>query len=477
MYPVLLTIPLPHWSIPLAPALLAVAAVGAVVALFGWRARAVDLLAIGICICVGGAGAALALRGDLYTLTEIPLSSYGVTLCLALVVAYTLMLGLAKQDGLPRDATSNCFVIAAISGFIFSRLLYAAVNLDDFSSLAEVASVRRGGLAIYGGLVGGALAAFIFLRIRQLPLLPWGDVAAPALALGIAIGRVGSYLLGSGFGVALGPWAPGWLARIGTFPRWPDDTLAGAGSPAWVQHVTDGLIPFDAAASLPVHPTQLYEALGALGLLAVLFVLRQRQSFRGQLFLAFVFGYGALRLAVDAVRGDAERGLVGPHLAQHQYLPLAVAMLAAAYVLGPSRSVCHGRLRQATQLLSVMLALGLYFVLRPQTFALPVVIQLSSAQWLGLLTAVAAAVAWALLAKVAETNPASAMSLDLPEPDGDSAKQDRPVEPPPTTRRVRKAAAAGKRHRQSATQSKAEQQSEGPPAEPHPEVPDDEPDS
>ena len=72
MHPVLYEIPLPAWSIPLLPALLGVAAVGALIALFGWRARAFDLLAVGLCVSLISAVAALLFRGESYTLTALP---------------------------------------------------------------------------------------------------------------------------------------------------------------------------------------------------------------------------------------------------------------------------------------------------------------------------------------------------------------------------------------------------------------------
>jgi phosphatidylglycerol:prolipoprotein diacylglycerol transferase len=432
MYPILLSIPLPNWSVPLMPALLAVAGVGAVVALFGWRAKAIDLLTIGVCILLGGVAGALAFREQVYTLTELPLSSYGVTLCLALVIAWYLTLGLAKRDGLPRDLTGNCFVVATVTGFVGARLLYAVSNLDEFAAVAEVINVRRGGLAVYGGLLLGSLAAYLFLRARRAPFLPWADAAAPAVALGVALGRVGGYMLGSGFGVPLGGWAPSWLARLGTYPRWPDDTLAGAGAPAWVKHVADGLVPLDSAASLPVHPTQLYEALLALALLGALFLLRRRQTFRGQVFFALVFGYACVRLPVGMFRGDPQRGLFGPHVAEHLLVPLSALIVAASYVIGPSRSITGARTRRGTQLGFAAAAVALFIVLRPRSYALPTAIQLSVAQWLALATAVSAAVGWGLLAKAAIANPAGAMEIHLPEPaEGSTAGRRSSTRPKP----------------------------------------------
>jgi phosphatidylglycerol:prolipoprotein diacylglycerol transferase len=428
MHPVLLEIPLPSWSVPLAPALALVAAVGAAVAFVGWRAKATDLLAIGVTIALGATVGAVALRGQAYTLSAIPLSSYGVTVCLALVVAWYLTLGLAKRDGLPREITANCFIVAAISGLVAARLLYAAANWEQFVGWRDVVDIRRGGLSAYGAMLGGALGAVVYLRVRGLPLLPWGDVAMPALALGVALGRVGTYLLGSGYGKPLGEGAPDFLRRLGTFPRWGDDVLQGAGSPAWVQHVSDGLLSIDSATSLPVHPTQLYAALGGFGLLGILFAVRQRQTFRGQLVLTFGFGYGCLCFVLDWLRDDPQRGLLGPHVAEHRLLSLGLLMLAAAFVFGPARSIHDARWRRAAQATSALPGVVGYLALRPEPFALADPVQLSVSQWIALLTGIAGAVTWGVLAKAAEANPEAAMrlELDLPEPEeaGEQAEPD-----------------------------------------------------
>ena len=86
----------------------------------------------------------------------------------------------------------------------------------------------------------------------------------PALALGTVLTRIGCYLYGCDFGTPLGACAPGWLKALGTFPRWHHDDLHVYGSPAWLHHVDRYGLARDSSASLPVHPTQLYEALAGV---------------------------------------------------------------------------------------------------------------------------------------------------------------------------------------------------------------------
>jgi phosphatidylglycerol:prolipoprotein diacylglycerol transferase len=276
----------------------------------------------------------------------------------------------------------------------------------------------------YGGILGGLAGSIVYLRFRGARVLPWADVAAPSVAIGIAITRIGSYLLGSGYGVPVGESGPAWLKRIGTFPRWPEETLEGAGSPAWVQHVNDGLVPLESSASLPVHPTQLYGAAGGLVLLALLLLVRRRQSFRGQAFLVFVFAYGLMRFLLELWRGDPQRGLFGPYVSEHYYVPLTLLMFAAAFGLGPARSIQRAWLRRTSQGLFVLPAVIAYLALAPGAFASDEPLQLSTSQYVGLLSAIAAAVLWGMLAKAAEMNPEQAMSPLAGESWGDDEDED-----------------------------------------------------
>ena len=412
MHPILFSIPLPGITIPLFPALLALAAVGVVLALFGYRKRATDLLVIGVAAAAGGAFAAFSFRGEVYTLSPLPVYSYGAMLCLSIIVGWYLSLGLATKDGLPRDVMANCYFVTAVAALIGARLLYVATNVDEFASFKDLFALRRGGLVAYGGFLGGFLGSWWFLKRHRIRLLPWADVAVPSLASGLVITRLGCYLYGCDFGKPLSEEAPSFLKSLGTFPKWPEGTvLEGSGSPAWIQHVNQrGLSP-DASASLPVHPTQLYEVLTGLVLLGLVFVARKNQRFRGQVFLAFTIGYGVLRFALEVLRDDLERGAFGPHLSQHVVLPAAALAFGLAFAFGPARSIARDNLRRGAQALALVPAPLLYLLLKPTSFAQGVAVQLSTSQWIGLGTGVAAALVWGTLFEASKKNPEAAMSL------------------------------------------------------------------
>lgn len=340
VHPVLFVIPLPAWTLPLGPVLLAAALVGAAVAVAGRRSRAPDLVAVGGAACVVAAALALRLWGERSAFAPMPIYSFGAFLCIALATGWLVAMRLSVRAGIPQDIVAGAFFASATAGFLGARLLYVFTNLHDFHSLEDVLAFRSGGLVFYGAVVGGAMGAWAFLRGRGVSFPAFADVAAPALAAGAAFGRVGCYLAGCDYGVPLSPGAPRWLARAGAFPRWPDGVAGpAAGSPAWLDHVLTRGLPWDARESLPVHPTQLYESIGLLGLVFGLLRLFGRRRFHGEVFATFVMTYSALRFLLETLRDDPERRLFGPEGSPRLLWALGALLLSVSFVLGPARSI------------------------------------------------------------------------------------------------------------------------------------------
>src|SRR5262249_34036083 len=155
----------------------------------------------------------------------------------------------------------------------------AAADTADLSILC-----LRGGFAAYGGFLGGALAAWLALGRRD--FLAYGDTVAPALGLGTALTRVGCFLAGCDYGA---PTRLSWGVR---FPP---------GSPAFQDHLEAGWVGPYSPSSLPVHPTQLYEAV--LGLVICVVTLQVERSRRGApaggAFLTAAGLYAAFRFGIE----------------------------------------------------------------------------------------------------------------------------------------------------------------------------------
>ncbi|MGK4007689.1 prolipoprotein diacylglyceryl transferase family protein [Sorangium sp. So ce1036] len=457
MHPILFRVPLPAWTVPLLWVFLIAAGIAFVGAVGLFIAKNKPGAAAAGIVSVALAALASLFKDQTYTLSPLPIYSYGVMLGLSLVVGWYLTLGLAERDGLPRETMANCYVVTALAAVVGARVLYILTNLDEFDSLGSMFDIRRGGLVAYGGFLGGFLGSYLFLRSHHIPLLPWADVAVPSLASGLMITRIGCYLFGCDFGRPLGETAPGWLKGLGTFPRWPEGTLdGGSGSPAWVQHVRERGLDPASEASLPVHPTQLYEALVGAGLLALLLLARRRQKFRGEIFLLFTFAYGVCRYLLELLRDDAERGSVPPSLPEHVLLPAGLVVFAVAYSIGFSHVIHNNAVRKATQALAFIPAVVLYLVLKPETFGASTLLQYSTSQAVALVTGLAAAFAFSVYYKAALAHPAQAMALNLPGGQTATADEDDEDDDGPGDQRTSKAAVDDKSTRERRGSAKGE---------------------
>jgi phosphatidylglycerol:prolipoprotein diacylglycerol transferase len=420
VHPILFRIPIPQSALPLFWALLAAAGIAVVIAVFQYLAKSKVGAIIGAVAAAGLVAGAFSMKGETVQLGPLPIYSYGVMLGTSLVVGWYLTLGLAERDGLPKEVMANNYVVTAVAAVAGSRILYILTNLDEFETFRAMMDVRKGGLVAYGGFLGGFVGSLVYLRQYRIALLPWADVAVPSLASGLMITRIGCYLFGCDFGQPLAATAPGFLQKLGTFPRWDvgliDATATGgpSGSPAWLQHLKKHLITDAASASLPVHPTQLYESLVGASLLALLLISRRYQKFRGQIFLIFTFAYGVCRFMLEMLRADDERGWIPPSLPEHILLPLALILFAVGYVIGPSKMINNPTIRSATRVVGFVPAVIVFFALKPESFGTSVTVQLSTSQAVALSTGFAACMAFSVYHQAALAHPAAAMLIVLP---------------------------------------------------------------
>lgn len=391
MHPTLFEIPLPAWPVPLRPTLAVLAVLLGLVAAMGYRSRARDLLIVGALGALGSALGAWRLSGDTLALGPVAVHGYGGLLAVALALGWMTTLSVAARDGWSRDALAQACVVAVVAGIAGARLLYVVETSSD--SFMEVLAVRRGGLALHGGLVAAALAALVVLDRRRLPWLAWADAAAPAFGLGVMWGGAGCYLAGSDFGRPLGDWAPAWLRRLGTFPRWQSEML-GSGSPPWLAHVQRHALPPEASASLPVHPTQLYEVAVGVALVASWLATRRFQRFRGQPFIVVAVIFETTRLGLGPLRDETERAALGPALPVGVWLALGLLALGGAVAAGAGPSLPA---RRRWALRAAVLSPGLLAVALAWLGGPTRLMRVSVDGWIALSVVVLAGAAWRLL--------------------------------------------------------------------------------
>ena len=243
------------------------------------------------------------------SLGPLTIQSFGLMFALAFLAAGALIGVRFRELGKPVDWAYEMGFAALIGGVVGSRLYFLVENWDSVSDdlLGNVFS--GSGLVWYGGAIGGALAVLAWAWYRGFLGLVLLDVAAPALALGYAVGRIGCQLSGDGdYGRAWdGPWAM-------AYP--------------------DGTVP----TTEEVHPTPVYETL-AMGFGAWL-LWRLRDRFRpGVLFALYLLYAGAERFLVEFVRRNEDTAL---GLTTAQLESAAMMLAGVVWILVVRRR--HGRL-------------------------------------------------------------------------------------------------------------------------------------
>ena len=279
-----------------------------------------------------------------------PIPAYFTLLMVGFAVATVQAARFAKRAGLDHEVIIDLALLCVVAGVLGGRVLhvladgyfwdYVHLCTDPHQVVWQTVETRaecvrlegqwdgalchaktrdcfawaefwNGGLAYYGGLFAASAAGLWWLRRERFPLGHGVDAVGAALPLGIFFGRLGCFFGGCCFGVTThGP-----LGLV--FPAY---------SAVSEQQMRQGLLASKALPSLPVHPTQLYEAGGCLVVAAFLtFYLHPRKRFHGQVLLWFLGLYAVLRFAIEYLRNDDRGAILG--LSTSQFLGVCILLV------------------------------------------------------------------------------------------------------------------------------------------------------
>jgi phosphatidylglycerol:prolipoprotein diacylglycerol transferase len=238
----------------------------------------------------------------LFRIGDFEITSFGVLVGIAALAGMWMFARELRRSGLPNEA-ADAAVAGVIGGLLGAKLLWTVEFLGDAPATDLLFS--RGGLSWFGGLIGGVGTGVWMLHRRRVPLVAALSAATPALAVGHAIGRIGCFMVGDDYGRPTDlPWAV-------AFPEGRPPT------------------------SVPVHPTQLYEA-AALAVIAWLLVRWRTQQMADVVVLGRYFVLaGATRFAIEFIRVNDR--IFGP-LTLAQLISLSL-IATGAILLGRSRTV------------------------------------------------------------------------------------------------------------------------------------------
>ena len=254
---------------------------------------------------------------DLFSLGPITIKTYGFCMALGFFAAWQVLGRLCRRSGRNPEAFSNLVVLLLIGGVLGSRVAYVIEHWSAEFAVhpADVVKVWQGGLVFYGGLIFAIAVFVVWCRVRRERMAPVADLFVTVIPLAHAFGRVGCFFFGCCYGCRSES-----VCAV-AFPKH---------SPAWNAQVEAGLISPSATASLPVLPTQLFEAAAVLCLFALLLFVflrnwRRRPGFATGCYLA---GYACIRFGVEFLRNDMRQ-----HFGK---MPIGQVISLGLFVLGIS---------------------------------------------------------------------------------------------------------------------------------------------
>lgn len=251
---------------------------------------------------------------------DITIHWYGAIIAFGFTLAVLFGGRIAYTWHMSIDKMLDVLIYGTFAGIAGARLYYVFSKWDYYGShLSEIPKIWNGGLAIYGGLIGGIIAAFFVCRARKLSFTNLLDDCTMSFLLAQGIGRWGNFANQEAFGVNTGlPWG-----------MWSEKTASYISSNQ-VAFAAEGI---SADPSLPVHPTFLYESVWCiLGFVIMYFICRKARLFSGQMALIYGVWYGAERAFVEGLRTDSLY-IANTNLRVSQVLSLFLAAVCLVFLV------------------------------------------------------------------------------------------------------------------------------------------------
>ncbi len=211
-----------------------------------------------------------------FTLFGRDIAWYGIIICLGVILALIYAMRKIKFEKLNTDDFLDVVIVAIPLAIVFARAYYVIFDPNPhYETFIDYIAVWKGGIAIYGAIIGGALAVVIMSKIKKLPMLKVFDSVAPALLIGQIVGRFGNFVNAEAHG-----------GETDIFIRM-------------------GISPFENGPYKYYHPTFLYESLWNLvGFLIIHFFYRHKK-YDGQILIMYATWYGLGRFFIEGLRTDS----------------------------------------------------------------------------------------------------------------------------------------------------------------------------
>ena len=265
------------------------------------------------------------------TIFGFSIAFYGIIIGIGMLLGITLAARDAERRGIGEDTVYDFALLGIVCGVIGARLYYVFFRWDNYrGNLLEILNLRAGGLAIYGGVIGGILSLMVYCRRKKQNFLNLADSLILGVLVGQILGRWGNFFNAEAFGRYTDSLFAMQLRRDIVNPIMIDSAL--------LQH----LVRVNGVDYIQVHPTFLYESVWNLCLLLFLLWYRPKKRFTGEIFFLYLGGYGLGRVWIEGLRTDSLL-VPGTGIAVSQALAGICVLVALLCILAGRRLAARGR--------------------------------------------------------------------------------------------------------------------------------------
>lgn len=256
---------------------------------------------------------------------------YGVIIGIGMICGILV----AQSDAKRRGQDPELYLDFAIYGMLFAilgaRIYYVVFQWGYYKdNLTEIINLRKGGLAIYGGIIAAVITLYVFAKKKNMPFFSMGDTAILGLVTGQIIGRWGNFFNCEAFG----GYTDNFLAMRIKRSIVSESMIS--------QELIDNLIIENGIEYIQVHPTFLYESLWNIGVLLFMLWYRKRKKFDGEMMCIYFAGYGLGRAWIEGLRTDSLL-IPGTGLAVSQMLSIAMAVVSVTILVFAHKKMSKGR--------------------------------------------------------------------------------------------------------------------------------------
>ena len=265
------------------------------------------------------------------TIFGFSIAFYGIIIGIGMLLGITLAARDAARRGIGEDTVYDFALLGIVFGVIGARLYYVFFRWDNYrGNLLEILNLRAGGLAIYGGVIGGILSLMFYCRRKKQNFLNLADSLILGVLVGQILGRWGNFFNAEAFGRYTDSLFAMQLRRDIVNPIMMNSAL--------LQH----LVSVNGVDYIQVHPTFLYESCWNLCLLLFLLWYRPKKRFTGEMFFLYLGGYGLGRVWIEGLRTDSLL-VPGTGIAVSQALAGVCVLVALLCILTGRRLAARGR--------------------------------------------------------------------------------------------------------------------------------------